>query len=73
MGQTYVGNYLTPYFFVRFRALASLLTSIAGTIGNVSIGFYRPWKQSLRAKVVWTFIASLFLALYIWQTILQVQ
>lgn len=74
-GGTYTGNYFATYFSVRARALGSFLTAIAGISGDLLTGMaldYAPWKRGVRAKVVWIWLVSLILGLWIWQTTNQV-
>ncbi|TKW58835.1 UNC93-like protein [Colletotrichum tanaceti] len=64
-GTTYQGNYLTTYFTVRSRALASFLTAIVGASANVITGaildvkrFGRPAKSKAVYLIVLTFVTA---------------
>jgi hypothetical protein len=74
-GSTYTSNYFATYFSVRGRALGSFLTAVAGISGDLLTGLaldYEPWKRSFRAKIVWVWLLSMILGLWIWQTTNQV-
>lgn len=75
-GTTYQSNYLTTYFSVRARALASLLTAIANILGDLAMGCATDSRilgsQASRARWAWAFLAVWITALWIWQTITQV-
>ncbi|KAH6612067.1 major facilitator superfamily domain-containing protein [Boeremia exigua] len=73
-GVTYQGNYLTTYFTVRSRALASFLTAIVGALANILTGitldlprFSRPAKS----KAVYIFVITTVTTSWIWNAIVQ--
>ncbi|KAF7195461.1 Notoamide biosynthesis cluster protein O' [Pseudocercospora fuligena] len=73
-GSTYQGNYLTTYFTVRSRALASFLTAVVGALANISIGlildlnhFSRPTKF----KLVYIFVLIFVTASWTWNAIIE--
>ncbi|CAO1627130.1 unnamed protein product [Parajaminaea phylloscopi] len=76
-GTTYQSNYLTTYFSVRSRALASLLTAIANIVADVVLGVLEDahWfgaTQRQRARRLWAGIAVGVTALWVWQTVTEV-
>ena len=75
-GTTYLNVYLTKYFSVRSRALASLLTALANISADVVVGLVsdnkRLGNQAQRARAIWAFLAISTTGLWIWQTITQV-
>ncbi|KAK4611878.1 Notoamide biosynthesis cluster protein [Fulvia fulva] len=75
-GTTYQGNYLTTYFTVRSRALASFLTAVVGAAANISTGaildlphFSRPAKS----KAVYIIVLVFLTAAWIWNAIVEVK
>ncbi|TIB98996.1 MFS general substrate transporter [Wallemia mellicola] len=73
-GTVYQSNYLTTYFTVRTRALASLLAGIVSLISNLSVGWFLDqtrWNQRTRAAIVWVFLAITISGAWIWNAILQ--
>jgi hypothetical protein len=75
-GTTFQSVYLTDYFSVRSRALASLLTAVANICADLCVGLVTDTKklgnQARRAKIVWSFFAVVVTALWTWQTVTQV-
>ncbi|UZJ55595.1 hypothetical protein CBS101457_004915 [Exobasidium rhododendri] len=75
-GVTYQSNYLTTYFSVRSRALASLLTAIANFAADFLIGVLTDTKrlgsQARRARIIWAGIALSTTGLWAWQVATQV-
>ena len=75
-GTTYQSNYLTQYFSVRSRALASLLTAIANLLGDLVMAIITDAKwlgtQAHRARWGWAVLAVWITALWIWQLITQI-
>ncbi|KFY24054.1 hypothetical protein V491_02313 [Pseudogymnoascus sp. VKM F-3775] len=69
-GVTYQGNYLTGYFTVRARALASLLTAIVGFAGNILTGILLDLNL---AKPKWVYVAIAFFITVSWAWIAAVQ
>lgn len=75
-GQTYQGNFLAAYFTVRARALAALIIAIVGMIVNPLFGWFldqRAWRRSRRAKISWAVVTVLYVAVFVWCLILQVE
>ncbi|KAL3441965.1 major facilitator superfamily domain-containing protein [Aspergillus insuetus] len=67
---TYQGIYLTMYFSVRARTLASLTSAVAMIAGDVFWGWFlsrRFFGARTTAIVTWIFFASLMLGLFGWQ------
>ncbi|KAJ4393246.1 hypothetical protein N0V93_002454 [Gnomoniopsis smithogilvyi] len=73
-GVTYQSNYLTNYFTVRSRALASFLTAIVGFLANMIVGTLLdlPISQTLKSRVAFIVIASIITACWIWNGVVQV-
>ncbi|KFZ17658.1 hypothetical protein V502_04471 [Pseudogymnoascus sp. VKM F-4520 (FW-2644)] len=69
-GVTYQGNYLTGYFTVRARALASLLTAIVGFAGNILTGIILDLNL---AKPKWVYVVIAFFITASWAWIAAVQ
>ncbi|KAJ5749281.1 uncharacterized protein N7511_010977 [Penicillium nucicola] len=75
-GTTYQGNYLTSYFTVRSRALASFLTAVVGAFANVSTGIILDLNylsRETRSKGVYIFVLIFVTAAWIWNAITQVK
>ncbi|PWY93123.1 duf895 domain protein membrane protein [Aspergillus sclerotioniger CBS 115572] len=73
-GTTYQGNYLTTYFTVRSRALASFLTAVVGAIANISTGIILDIKsvsRETRSKSVYIFILIFLTGSWIWNAVVQ--
>ncbi|KAF3398030.1 hypothetical protein F1880_005754 [Penicillium rolfsii] len=73
-GTTYQGNYLTTYFTVRSRALASFLTAVVGATANVTTGIILDLKyfsRETRSKSVYLFVLSFVTAAWIWCAVIQ--
>ncbi|KAL3460216.1 hypothetical protein BJX64DRAFT_278685 [Aspergillus heterothallicus] len=67
---TYQGIYLTMYFSVRARTLASLTSAVAMIAGDVLWGWFlsrRFFGARTTAKVTWIFFGSVMLGLFGWQ------
>lgn len=75
-GTTYQSNYLTTYFSVRSRALASLLTAIANLFADLVMALITDMRsigtQAHRAWWAWAALAVWITALWIWQLITQI-
>ncbi|KAK3690306.1 major facilitator superfamily domain-containing protein [Podospora appendiculata] len=70
----YASSFLTLYFSVRARALASFLSAISGTIACVFFGFFLDSKRfALKTRIRVGFLLScgLFTLLWIWVLIIQ--
>ncbi|KAJ5313488.1 uncharacterized protein N7443_000372 [Penicillium atrosanguineum] len=75
-GVTYQGNYLTSYFTVRSRALASFLTAVVGATANISTGIILDLKyvsREARSKAVYVFVLVFVTAAWIWNAVTQVK
>ncbi|KAJ8110539.1 hypothetical protein OPT61_g6645 [Boeremia exigua] len=73
-GVTYQGNYLTTYFTVRSRALASFLTAIVGALANMLTGIILDLPQFSRpakSKFVYIFVLITVTASWIWNAVVQ--
>ncbi|SPN98638.1 related to DUF895 domain membrane protein [Cephalotrichum gorgonifer] len=70
----YASTYLTLYFSVRARALASFLSAVTGTLACILLGIFLDSKRlSVKARIRYGFIftAGLFTLLWIWVLIVQ--
>ncbi|KAJ5293672.1 hypothetical protein N7508_008493 [Penicillium antarcticum] len=75
-GTTYQGNYLTSYFTVRPRALASFLTAVVGASANILTGIaldINHLPRETRSKGVYIFVLVFITAAWIWNAITQVK
>ncbi|KAM0706187.1 hypothetical protein Q7P35_006736 [Cladosporium inversicolor] len=75
-GVTYQGNYLTTYFTVRSRALASFLTAIIGALVNILTGLVldiKSFERLTKSKAVYIFVLVTVTASWIWMAIIQVR
>ncbi|TID24116.1 Ribosomal RNA-processing protein 12 [Venturia nashicola] len=72
-GVTYHSNYLTTYFTVRARALASFLTAVVGFLGNIITGFILDLKISQSAKSRWIYVGVAICVTAVWTWIAVVQ
>ncbi|KUI73051.1 UNC93-like protein 2 [Cytospora mali] len=74
-GVTYQGNYLTTYFTVRSRALASFLTAVVGFAANITMGIILDLKFSASTKSRAAYVGLLVLvsACWIWNAVVEVQ
>ncbi|CAI7601174.1 unnamed protein product [Penicillium bialowiezense] len=73
-GSTYQGNYLTTYFTVRSRALASFLTAVVGALANVTTGLILDVKwisRENRSKGVYIFVLIFVTAAWTWNAIVE--
>jgi hypothetical protein len=74
-GQTYNGNFLAAYFTVRARALMALVGAVMGMVLNMTTGDIldlKRYRRSTKSKVSWLVVASLFTAMWIWNTLLKI-
>ncbi|KAH6659123.1 major facilitator superfamily domain-containing protein [Truncatella angustata] len=74
-GVTYQSNYLTTYFTVRSRALASFLTAVVGFGANLLTGLLLDLprvSQAAKSRAVYIGVAVLITACWIWNAIVQV-
>ncbi|KAH9428727.1 hypothetical protein MCOR02_011272 [Pyricularia oryzae] len=68
--RTYQGIYLTRYFSVRSRALASLTSAIVQTFADLFWGWFLDQKRFSRpkaAKITWTVFSVVMFAIFGWQ------
>ncbi|KAL4931009.1 major facilitator superfamily domain-containing protein [Aspergillus undulatus] len=73
-GTTYQGNYLTSYFTVRSRALASFLTAVVGAAANIITGTILDLKyfsREARSKSVYIFVLTFVTAAWTWNAIVE--
>ncbi|KAL4911732.1 MFS general substrate transporter [Aspergillus aurantiobrunneus] len=73
-GTTYQGNYLTSYFTVRSRALASFLTAVVGAAANLITGTIldlRFFSRETRSRAVYLFVLVFVTAAWIWNAITE--
>ncbi|KAJ5474246.1 hypothetical protein N7475_003812 [Penicillium sp. IBT 31633x] len=73
-GTTYQGNYLTTYFTVRSRALASFLTAVVGVAANLLTGSLLDLKifsREARSKSVYIFVLVFVTSAWIWNAVTQ--
>ncbi|KAL4873981.1 hypothetical protein BDV12DRAFT_205394 [Aspergillus spectabilis] len=71
---SYAGSYLTLYFSVRARALASLISALAQITANFFFGTFLDWQQftlNQRARYSYIFIMALFGGTWIWGAVVQ--
>ncbi|GAA5872286.1 hypothetical protein JCM8547_004801 [Rhodosporidiobolus lusitaniae] len=72
---SWVGSYLTQYFSVRARALASLVAALTQIFGNLVFGYFLDYqKLTLNARVRWGFagMMALHLGTWVYATVVQV-
>ncbi|KAK9413293.1 putative Major facilitator superfamily domain-containing protein [Seiridium unicorne] len=75
-GVTYQSNYLTTYFTVRSRALASFLTAVLGFGANLTTGLLLDMSrvsQAAKSRGVYIGISVVITACWIWNAIVQVK
>ncbi|KAJ5892868.1 hypothetical protein N7504_009559 [Penicillium tannophilum] len=73
-GTTYQGNYLTTYFTVRSRALASFLTAVVGAIANITTGILldlKYFRRETRSQAVYIFVLVFVTAAWTWNAVTQ--
>ncbi|KAL4938456.1 hypothetical protein BDV06DRAFT_231876 [Aspergillus oleicola] len=71
---SYASSYLTLYFSVRARALASLISALAQITANFFFGTCLDWQRytlNQRARYSYIFIMALFGGTWIWGTVIQ--
>ncbi|KAF8866242.1 DUF895 domain membrane protein [Acephala macrosclerotiorum] len=71
---SYIGSYLSLYFSVRSRALASLVSSLAQITSNAILGSFLDWRGiSLNTRAKWAYIgmSTLIGATWVWSTVVQ--
>ncbi|KAI1300839.1 MFS general substrate transporter [Xylaria venustula] len=70
----YISAYLTPYFSVRSRALASLVSAVAQVISTLIFGVFLDWAHvnlNKRARYGYFFMVTLIGATWVWGTVVQ--
>ncbi|EFX04873.1 duf895 domain protein membrane protein [Grosmannia clavigera kw1407] len=75
-GTTYQSNYLTTYFTVRARALASFLTAVVGLTANISTGLFLDWKRmsrKSRSRIAYIVVLLFVTASWAWNAAMQVE
>ncbi|KAL3440268.1 major facilitator superfamily domain-containing protein [Aspergillus insuetus] len=71
---SYAGSYLTLYFSVRARALASLISALGQITANFFFGTFLDWQRltlNQRARYSYIFMMALFGGTWIWGTVIQ--
>ncbi|KAH8657863.1 major facilitator superfamily domain-containing protein [Xylariales sp. PMI_506] len=69
-----ISSYLSLYFSVRSRALASLISAVAQVVATLIFGAFLDWTQidlNRRAKYGYIFMMTLIGGCWIWGTIVQ--
>ncbi|KAK1827019.1 major facilitator superfamily domain-containing protein [Podospora conica] len=70
----YLSTFLTLYFSVRARALASLLSAIAGTLACALFGFFLDsTRMTVRTRIRWGFVGACGSFTLMWIWVLKVQ
>ncbi|KAH7110900.1 major facilitator superfamily domain-containing protein [Dendryphion nanum] len=70
----YIGSYMSLYFSVRSRALASLVTALAQVIATMIMGSFLDWKRlSLNQRARFGFLGMMVLSGGIWTWALVIQ
>ncbi|ETS86006.1 hypothetical protein PFICI_04031 [Pestalotiopsis fici W106-1] len=72
----YIGSYLSLYFSVRSRALASLVSALAQVVATLIFGAFLDWTRydlNKRARYGYIFMMSLIGGCWIWGVIVQNQ
>ncbi|KPM38723.1 hypothetical protein AK830_g7843 [Neonectria ditissima] len=70
----YIGSYVSLYFSVRARALASLVSALAQIVASLLLGTFLDWTRlSINTRAIGSFgvIMSLIGGCWIWGTIVQ--
>ncbi|EXJ94768.1 hypothetical protein A1O1_03166 [Capronia coronata CBS 617.96] len=73
-GATYQGNYLTTYFTVRSRALASFLTAVVGAAANLVTGIILDLKyfsRKTRSRALYIFVLVFVTASWTWNAVVE--
>lgn len=72
----YSSSYLSLYFSVRARALASLVSALAQIAGTAALGSFLDWKRislATRARVSYVFLMALIGGCWIWGAVVQAE
>ena len=70
--QPYIGSYMSLYFSVRSRALASLVTALAQVAATMLMGTFLDWKKislNKRAQCGFLFMMTLGGGTWIWAVV----
>lgn len=70
----YISSYLSLYFSVRARALASLVSAVAQVVATMILGSFLDWKRfsiNQRARYSYFFIMGLIGGCWIWGAVVQ--
>ncbi|OBR04692.1 Duf895 domain membrane protein [Colletotrichum higginsianum IMI 349063] len=73
-GTTYQGNYLTTYFTVRSRALASFLTAVVGASANIITGAIldmKRFERPAKSKAVYLIVLTFVTAAWTWNAVIE--
>lgn len=71
---SYAGSYLSLYFSVRARALASLVSALGQITANIFFGSFLDWKRftlNERARCSYIGMMALFGGTWIWGAVIQ--
>ncbi|KAL4784579.1 major facilitator superfamily domain-containing protein [Aspergillus varians] len=71
---SYASSYLTLYFSVRARALASLISALAQITANFFFGSFLDWQRftlNQRSRFSYIFIMALFGGTWVWGAVVQ--
>lgn len=71
---SYAGSYISLYFSVRSRALASLVSALAQITANLFFGSFLDWRRftlNQRARYSYIFIMALFGGTWVWGAVVQ--
>lgn len=74
--QTYEGNYLTTYFTVRSRALASFIITFLGLFVNIIFGWFLDYdrlSRATRARAGWIILVVAYTVTYIYNLVLEAE
>ncbi|CAG8001230.1 unnamed protein product [Penicillium salamii] len=74
--QTYEGNYLTTYFTVRSRALASFVITLLGLAVNMVFGWFLDYdrlSRATRARAGWIILVITYTITYIYNLVLEAE
>ncbi|GKT71185.1 DUF895 domain membrane protein [Colletotrichum tofieldiae] len=72
----YSSSYLSLYFSIRSRALASLVSALAQIAGTVMLGSFLDWKRlslNTRARVSYVFLMALIGGCWVWGAVIQAE
>ncbi|WYZ35841.1 hypothetical protein EsH8_X_000488 [Colletotrichum jinshuiense] len=72
----YSSSYLSLYFSIRSRALASLVSALAQIAGTAMLGSFLDWKRfslTTRARVSYVFLMALIGGCWVWGAVVQAE